>query len=93
MTRDLPHRLHPLCQGDRVKRTAVARRALAAVAVVLALLSPTASSPAAGADGLPAFRFTVRTIDADLALTEQGVTFERNVRAVSASSAVLERNQ
>ncbi len=67
MTRDLPHRLHPLCQGDRVNRTAVARRALSAVAVVLALLSPTASSPAAGADGLPAFRFTVRTIDADLA--------------------------
>jgi hypothetical protein len=50
-----------------VTRIAAAHPALSGVAVVLALLSPTASSPAAGAEALPAFRSTVRTIDAALA--------------------------
>ena len=49
-----------------MKRTAATRQVLSAVAAV-ALLSPVASAPAAGAETLPDFRSSVRTIDADLA--------------------------
>ena len=49
-----------------MRRTAATRRVLSAVAVV-ALLSPVPSAPAAGAETLPDFRSSVRTIDADLA--------------------------
>ena len=47
-------------------RTTVARAALVA-ALVGALLAPALSSPAAGSEGLPAFRSTVRTIGPELA--------------------------
>jgi hypothetical protein len=50
-----------------VIRRTVARPALAAAALVGVLLAPVGSSPAAGTESLPAFRSTVRTIDADLA--------------------------
>ena len=66
MTRDLPRRLHPLCQGGSVIRSTAARAALA-TALFGALLAPGGSSPAAGTETLPAFRSTVRTIDAELA--------------------------
>ena len=66
VTRDLPHGLHPLCQGGCVMRTTVARGAFVA-AVVGTLLAPVGASPAVGTEALPAFRSTVRTIDADLA--------------------------
>ena len=46
---------------------ATARPTLAAAALVGALLSPVGSAPASGTESLPAFRSTVRTIDADLA--------------------------
>jgi hypothetical protein len=49
-----------------MRRTAATRRVLSAVAIV-ALLSPVPSAPAAGAETLPDFRSSVRTIDADLA--------------------------
>ena len=49
-----------------MNRRTVARHALAA-AVVAALVCPAGSAPATGAESLPTFRSTVRTIDADLA--------------------------